>query len=50
VKKPSHAKPSDAFSVTIFSKVIAALTPEQRKVIEDYSFGSILSFIKCNAQ
>ncbi|PUZ72966.1 hypothetical protein GQ55_2G437500 [Panicum hallii var. hallii] len=50
VKKPSHAKPSDAFtrfSVTTFSKVISALTPEKRKVIEDYGFGSLLSFTKC---
>jgi hypothetical protein len=50
VKKPSHAKSSDAFtrfSITIFSKIIGALTPEKKKVIEDSGFGSLLSFTKC---
>jgi len=35
------------FSVRNFSKVIAALSPDQRKVIERFGFGSLLHFSKC---
>lgn len=48
--KKSTCPNSDAFtrfSGTIFSKVIAALTPDQRKVVDDHGFGSLLQFTKC---
>lgn len=34
-------------SVTDFSSVLDALSPENRKVIEDFRFGSLLQFGKC---
>ncbi|PVH34374.1 hypothetical protein PAHAL_8G207900 [Panicum hallii] len=42
-------KPKDAFtfSVTGFSTVLQSLTPDQRKIIERYGFGSPLEFDKC---
>ncbi|CAL4928291.1 unnamed protein product [Urochloa decumbens] len=44
------SQPKDAFSrlsVTGFSNVIDALTPGNRKVIEDYGFGALLMFDNC---
>lgn len=35
------------FSVSSFSSVIESLTPEHRKVIDDFGFGSLLQFDKC---
>ncbi|CAL5032171.1 unnamed protein product [Urochloa decumbens] len=46
------SQPKDAFSrlsVTGFSNVIDALTPGNRKVIEDYGFGALLMFDHCIA-
>jgi len=34
-------------SAKYFSEVIEALTPDQRKVISDYGFGSLLMYEKC---
>lgn len=48
---PMHVKrPKDVFtrfSVSIFSSVLDALTPESRKVIEKYSLGTLLDFDNC---
>ena len=38
---------SPGFSVTTFSSVLDALTPKNRKVIEDYGFGYLLQFDWC---
>lgn len=49
-KHESVKKPKDAFtrfSVSLFSSVIDALTPEKKKVIHTYGFGSLLLFDKC---
>ncbi|CAL4924583.1 unnamed protein product [Urochloa decumbens] len=43
-------KPKDAFtrfSVTSFSKVVNAILPEKKHVIESYGFGSLLHFDNC---
>ncbi|XP_039827381.1 uncharacterized protein LOC120689112 [Panicum virgatum] len=49
--KSISVKPSkDAFtrfSVSTFSSVVESLTPENRKVIEDFGFGSLLQFDRC---
>ncbi|CAL4911134.1 unnamed protein product [Urochloa decumbens] len=44
------SRPNDAFtrgSMSGFSSVIDALTPDNRKIIKDYGFGSLLHFDKC---
>ncbi|KAL6629372.1 hypothetical protein ACP70R_029137 [Stipagrostis hirtigluma subsp. patula] len=35
------------FSVSYFSRVITSLSPERKKIIEGYGFGSLLKFERC---
>lgn len=49
-KKKTEKKTKDGFtrfSPTAFMKVISALSPEKKDVIESYGFGSLLKFSKC---
>ncbi|TVU46372.1 hypothetical protein EJB05_05904, partial [Eragrostis curvula] len=50
IKKNVKKKPKDAFtrfSVTYFSKVLAALGDERREIISSYGFSCLLKFDKC---
>jgi len=43
-------RPKDAFtrfSVSNLSSVIDSLTPDQKKIIDNFGFGSLLHFDKC---
>ncbi|XP_039841596.1 uncharacterized protein LOC120701852 [Panicum virgatum] len=51
-EKKSHSlkRPKDAFtrfSVSNLSSVIDSLTPDQKKIIDNFGFGSLLHFDKC---
>ncbi|CAL4996251.1 unnamed protein product [Urochloa decumbens] len=50
IKTKATKKPKDGFtrfSVTSFSKVVNAILPEKKHVIESYGFGSLLHFDNC---